>query len=155
MPRKFSRETIYFIFFIFLLLNLIADRYTNIYPSLVFPSFARAPLINNEAHYRVTELFGVTADGKTVKLNEDSVFYEIDYRYSRYILGTILKRVNNKKDVKGSLYIKNYFKTHLDSVYNTGFKGVFIIRGERTYYLKTGKLGNEIADQHASYIPLN
>ncbi len=38
-----KRELISY-FFILLILNLIADRYTNIYPSLVFPSFSSAPV---------------------------------------------------------------------------------------------------------------
>ena len=101
MRRKFTRESIYFLFFIFLLLVIIADRYTTVYPSLVFPSFSRAPVIKNEAYFPVTELWGVMPNGKQIRINEDSLFYEVDFRYATYVLKTIAKKLTNKKDIKG------------------------------------------------------
>jgi len=132
-------KLIYVLVFCLLCLNFIADHFTKIYPSVVFPSFSGAPSMSKGAVLRSPEIYGITNSGSIVILNGKALFSDLYTKHTDFILQRLQRRMAAGELSSKDPYLKGYFIRRLADL-GQSFKGVRIVIAKPVYSLINEKL---------------
>ncbi|RYZ98982.1 MAG: hypothetical protein EOP47_18000 [Sphingobacteriaceae bacterium] len=132
---------VFYAFSLLLFCSMAAEKLGDFYPSLVFPSFSNAPDIRQTAKFPVAGIFGVTDDGKKVRIDEDKLLYNLYPKHQYYVLKTIALKINQRSySIKQLAELKAYLVNSLKRLDMNKFKSLVIIQGDRSYNMSTGKV---------------
>jgi len=134
-------KLIYVLVFCLLCLNFIADHFTKIYPSVVFPSFSGAPSMAKGAALRSPEIYGITGSGSLVMLNEKVLFSDLYTKHTDFLLQRLQRRMAAGELSPKDPQLRGYFVRRLAEL-GKPFKGVRIVITKPVYSLVRENLKN-------------
>ena len=140
------------IYFIILCLHFQVDRHRVLYPALVFPAFAEAPVIKDKIEVPAMNIYAIDDKQRIIHLSEPAFFEHLFPDHYNYIINNIARSEEDYKKHKEKTAEREAFKKYairqLSKMYpGKTFTGLMVVRGMEVYNLKKKALEDTLSKE--------